>query len=247
MDITFSQAYDTIEKAIYWNRSNPDFGYNAHRKPYIMGIAVAAICDKLQDSSIEFRTKLVHLFIEAYNTYKLTDDRSRREIEFDSDAFRNLIYKGFDKLQTDLEFYLEEEHSYIDFILTGISNTGTAKLFSDKLINDLKKEGVKLTNGSKTVIVLAKIIMRSSGQDVVIYPYAILPGDEGSVQSIAIADKSGIKEIRNSIQELENMKLNYPKAMELDESFSPMLIDSIAWLGEIASGDSYKYRDLDLD
>lgn len=245
MEITFSQAYDIIEKAIYWNRSNPDFGYNAHRKPYILGIAAAALCDKLEDNSIEFRTKLVHLFIEAYNTYKITDDRSRREIEFDTDAFRNLIYKDFEKLQTDLEFYLEEEYSYINFILTGITKSGSNNIFSDKLLADLKSEGLKLSKGSKNVIVLAKIIMRSSDQDLVIYPYAILPGDEGYVQSIAIADKSGIKEIRNSIQELETMKLNYPKAMEIDEDFQPMLISSADWLSEIVSGDSYKYRDLD--
>jgi hypothetical protein len=243
MELKFSQAYDIIEKAIYWNRSNPDFGYNAHRKPYILGIAAAALCDKLEDNSIEFRTKLVHLFVEAYNTYKITDDCSRREIEFDTDAFRNLIYKEFEKLQADLELYLEEEYSYINFILSGISKSGS-NLFSDKLLDDLRVEGLKLSKGSKNVIVLAKIIVRSSDQYLVIYPYAILPGEEGYVQSIAIADKSDIKEIRNSIQELETMKLNYPKAIEIDKDFQPMLLDSAAWLAEIVSGDSYNYRDL---
>mgnify|MGYP000935263053 CR=1 FL=1 len=243
MEISFSQIYDVINKAIYWNRSNPDFNYNAHRKPYILANAVAAICDKLEDDSIEFRTKLVHLFIEAYNTYQITDTRSHREIEFNTDAFRNLVYKDFEKLQADLELYLEEEYNYINYILSGISKNRINNLFSEKLLNDLKSEGVKLSKGSKNVIVLAKIIMRATDQDTVFYPYAILPNDDSYVQSIAISDKDGIKEIRTSIEELENIYMKYPKAIENDHTFEPMLVNSAAWLSEIVSGDSYKYRD----
>ena len=122
MNLTFSQAYDIVEKAFYWNRSNPDFNYSPIRKPYMIAIAVGALCEHINDFTPETRSKFVSIFIESVKTYELTDSKSKSEIEFNEDAFRNYLLNDFTRIQNDLEFYFEEEYNYIEFLLEGIKS-----------------------------------------------------------------------------------------------------------------------------
>src|SRR5580692_8141604 len=95
MQLTYNQAYDIIERALYWNKSNPDFFYSQSRRPHIFSIAVAAVCENFNDISMENRKDLVNLFIEAYKQFALVDIESRNEDDFDEDSFRELILNDY--------------------------------------------------------------------------------------------------------------------------------------------------------
>jgi len=120
MEISFSQAYDIVEKAFYWNRTNPDFLYNANQKHHIISIAIANLCFHFEDSSLATREKLLNLFIEAYRQFEILDERSKREVSLNEDKLRTEVIDDYQNLDEELELFLDQESYYMNFLLEGI-------------------------------------------------------------------------------------------------------------------------------
>jgi hypothetical protein len=111
-------------------------------------------------------------------------------------------------------------------------------LFNDLLIEKLSQETKKLLSGSTEIIALTKIIIKGEKNDLILYPFALCSYDKSYVQSICISDDNEIKEIRNSISELEDINIKMPNAIYLDNNFKPLNINSTEWISEILNGNN---------
>ncbi len=112
-------------------------------------------------------------------------------------------------------------------------NDESKKLFNEDLIESLLKQGVRLSNGSKEVTVLKKIILDTADEKLILYPFAIFANEEKFVNLISITHRSGIKFICNEIAYFENLFRNNPVATYIDTEFLPMIVNSPDWLTEI--------------
>ena len=116
-------------------------------------------------------------------------------------------------------------------------------LFNDVLLKRLSQETQKLLSGSTEIIALTKIIIKGEKNDLILYPFALCSHDKSYVQSICISDDDNdSKETRNSISELEDIKIKMPNAIYLDNNFKPLNINSTEWISEILNGNNYKFR-----
>jgi hypothetical protein len=153
---------------------------------------------------------------ETVNTNKLDFDDYEKEIKLKVINL-SLVKKAAIRIKNRLENINDE----------------AKKLFSEDLTESLLKQGVRLSNGSKEITALKKIILNSVDEKLVLYPFAISPTKKNFVNLISITQRSGIKFICNEIAYFENLYRNNPTATYIDIKFSPMIVNSPEWLSEI--------------
>ena len=108
------------------------------------------------------------------------------------------------------------------------------KLFTDELISNLINEGKKLSETSnKSTIACCKIILASQDKTLTLYPFAILPDYPSKVQCLCKSNTDGqFTETMHEIEFLEKVFCDYSNGIRMDNEFSPMMINSIAFLDE---------------